>query len=441
VGVADPVTAVPEEAREPAIPPAGAGVAALLRRPGFRRVYLAVVTSELGDAFQYIALMWAALLAGGPLGVIAVRLADSVPALVFGFHGGLLADRAARRRLMVGADLVRAAALVPVAVAGLAGSLPLWALVVAAFVLTTCASYFDPAYGAVLPALAGREGVQAANSLVRASADALWLGGSALAAALLAVVPLSTFFALNAGSFVLSALLLSGLPSFAPAAHAEVARPRVREAFTILRPRPWLAAAVVALGVAVTISSGTWIVGVPELVRHGLHGGAGRFSLLIVAYALGSIGAGALLAHRPVARKARASLLAWCAYAPAYVLLALAHSLGPALAGALVAGAGQGAALVLTMSAVQSEIPDSHLGRVTGLVSLVHRGAHATGLLLVSPLFAVVATRSVFLAAAVAIPLVGLVSAAVVARAARTAAGAKPPRPPRSAPPSRRLRP
>jgi len=394
------------------------GAFALLRRPGFRRVYLAVVTSQLGDAFQYIALMWAALLAGGPLGVLVVRLADSAPALVFGFHGGLVADRTDRKRLMVVSDLARAAVLLPVAVAGLAGDLPLWGLVVSAFVLTTGASYFEPAYGAALPALAGRENVQAANALVRASADALWLGGSAIAAALLAAVPLSTFFAINAGSFVLSALLLSGLPRFPAATPHGAAAPRVREAFTVLRPHPWLAAAVATLGVAVTISSGTWIVGVPELVRRGLDGGAGRFALLIVAYALGSIGTGALLARRPVARKARVSLVAWCAYLPAYLLLALAHSLGPALAGALVAGAGQGAALVLTMSAAQSEIPDSHLGRVTGLISLVHRGAHATGLLLVSPLFAVAATRSVFVAAAFAIPLVSLTAAALAARAA-----------------------
>src|SRR4029453_8725378 len=181
----------------------------------------------------------AAPLAGGPLGVLVVRLADSVPALVFGFHGGVLADRGGRRRLMVGADLVRAAGPVPVAIAGLAGELPLWGLVVAAFVLTTGASYFDPAYGAVLPALAGRDGVQAANALVRASADAVWLAGSALAAALLAVVPLSAFFAINAGSFVLSALLLAGLPAFAPPPTG-AAPPRVREAFTILRPHPWL---------------------------------------------------------------------------------------------------------------------------------------------------------------------------------------------------------
>jgi MFS family permease len=416
--MADPMTAAPEESRALEALPA-AGTLALLRRPGFRRVYLAVATSELGDAFQYIALMWAALLAGGPLGVIAVRLADSLPALVFGFHGGVLADRAGRRRLMVVADLVRAAALVPVAIAGLTGSLPLWSLVVVAFVLTTCASYFDPAYGAVLPALAGRDGVQAANALVRASADALWLGGSAVAAALLAFVPLSAFFALNAASFAISALLLSGLPSFDRPAPADGERPRVREAFTVLRPHPWLAAAVAALAVAVTISSGTWIVGVPEFVRRELDGGAGTFSLLVVAYALGSISVGAFLARRPVERKARASLFAWCAYLPAYGLLAFAHSLGPALAGAVAAGAGQGAAYVLTVSAAQSEIPDSHLGRVTGLISLVHRGAHATGLLLVSPLFAVAAARSVFAAAALAIPLVGLVAAALAARTAR----------------------
>jgi len=66
---------------------------ALLRRRDFRRAYLAIVISDLGDAFQYIALMWLALEAGGPLGLIAVRLADSLPALVFGFHGGVVADR------------------------------------------------------------------------------------------------------------------------------------------------------------------------------------------------------------------------------------------------------------------------------------------------------------------------------------------------------------
>src|SRR5438552_3113667 len=111
--------------------------------------------------------MWFALVAGGPLGVLAVRLADSVPALLFGFHGGLAADRWNRRRTLIAADLVRAAVLVPIAGAGLAGRLPLWGLVVAAFVLESATSYFQPAYGALLPAVAGRNNVQAANGLIQ----------------------------------------------------------------------------------------------------------------------------------------------------------------------------------------------------------------------------------------------------------------------------------
>jgi hypothetical protein len=42
----------------------------LLGRRDFRRLYIAVAISELGDAFHYIALMWIALLKGGPLGVV-----------------------------------------------------------------------------------------------------------------------------------------------------------------------------------------------------------------------------------------------------------------------------------------------------------------------------------------------------------------------------------
>ena len=104
--MAEPVTTeVATAGAEDALRPETA--LSLLRRRDFRRAYGAVAISELGDAFQYIALMWFALVAAGPLGVIAVRLADSVPAIVFGLHGGVVADRWDRRRVLVAADLVR----------------------------------------------------------------------------------------------------------------------------------------------------------------------------------------------------------------------------------------------------------------------------------------------------------------------------------------------
>jgi MFS transporter, DHA3 family, macrolide efflux protein len=405
------------------------GVLDLFRRPDFRRVYLAVAASELGDAFQYIALMWFALVSGGPLGVMAVRLADSVPALAFGFHGGLVADRLDRRRTMITADLFRGALLVPVALLGLSGELPLWLLVVAAFALTAAASYFDPAYGALLPELVDRANVQRANGLVRATADALSVGGWAAAAGLLAFMPISAFFAVNAASFFVSAALLFRVVHRGGRAfHSAV--PRVREGFAVLRPRPVLAAAVIVLGVAVTISSGTWIVGVPTLVRDELERGAGSFSLMAAAYAIGSVAAGLLLSRVEVRRKALGSMFAWCFYLPAYGLFAFAGSFGLALVGAALCGVGQGTAYVLVTSAAQEEVPDRFLGRVMGLISLTHRGAHATGLLFVSPLFAVLAPGTVFAAAAIALPLVGLAGAAVSLRAgeARGLASARIPR-------------
>jgi MFS family permease len=404
--VADPVTAEPEEAIVDATLPTGRAIH-LLRRPDFRRTYAAVVVSELGDAFQYVALMWFALVAAGPLGILAVRLADSVPALLFGLHGGVVADRRDRRTTMIAADLVRGAVLVPVAVAGLTGNLQLWMLVVAAFVVVTATSYFDPAYGALLPSLVERQNVQAANGLVRASAEAVRVAGWAGAAGLLVFMPLSVFFLFNAASFFLSALLIAGVRARRRAGEIS-ASPRIREGFAALRPRRALAIGVIVLGIAVTISSGTWMVGVPELVRRGLDLGAGSFSLVAGAYAVGAVASGAVLARVRVRHKVRAGLLLWTGYAAGYALFALAHSLPPALLAGAIMGAIQASVLVLLYSAAQEEVPDALLGRVVGLISLVHRGAHATGLLLIGPLFAVMATRSVFVAAAIALPLVGL---------------------------------
>src|SRR5579864_7367302 len=232
------------------------GALELLRRRDFRRLYLAVAVSELGDAFQYIAIMWFALLKGGPIGVVAVRLADSLPALVFGFHGGIVADKWNRKRTMIAADLARGVILVPVAIAGLTNTLPLWGLVVAAFLIETATSYFAPAYSAMLPALVDRENVQEANGLLGATTNALSIGGWAAAAGLLAIAPISTFFALNAASFFISALFIGGIARKGVVAIARVDAPRIREAFDAIRPLPAIAIGTIVLGLAVTVSSG-----------------------------------------------------------------------------------------------------------------------------------------------------------------------------------------
>jgi MFS family permease len=414
--VSDPVSDLPRKLEPGRSMPRATD---LLRRADFRRMYLAVAASELGDSLHYIALMWFAFDVGGAGGVIAVRLADSIPAFLFGLHGGLAADRFSRKRLMVSADLVRGAVLVPVAVAGLTGSLPLWGLAVASFVLESATSFFAPAYGAMIPTLVDRENVQRANALVQSTTQALSIGGWALAAAFLTFMPVSVFFGVNAASFFVSAGLLARLRHGGEHdPHGEA--PRLRAGLAALRPRPMLTAAVVALGVAVTLTSGTWIGGVPKLVRDTLHHGAGGFSLVMVGYAAGSIVSGIVLARLPIRRKTRASLLAWVMYLPGYGLIAFAGSFPLAVAGAFFAATGQSTSVVLLNSAAQEEVPDRLLGRVLGVISLTHRGAHATGLMLISPLFLLASAPAVFGGAAIAVPLVGLIGLAVGARAHAT---------------------
>src|SRR5439155_1649085 len=79
-------------------------------------------------------------------------------------------------------------------------------------------------------------------------------------------------------------------------------------------------------------------------------------------------------------------------------------------------GAGETISYVLLNSAAQEEVPDAVLGRVLGVISFVHRGAHATGLLLVAPLFAVAAARPLFGVAACATAAVGVVGALLATR-------------------------
>jgi hypothetical protein len=231
----------------------------------------------------------------------------------------------------------------------------------------------------------------------------------------------SVFFAVNAATFLFSAAVLAGVRAGrgGPADAGAGSLRDLAAGFEAIRARPFLAAAVVALGLAVTIAAGTWIAGAPQLISENLDRAAGGFALVMTGYALGAITAGVFLARRPVRRKALGSLLAWSFYLPAYLVIAFAGSIEVAMLGAFIGALGESSAVVLLNSAAQEEVPDRVLGRVMGVVSLVHRGSHATGLLLIAPLFAFLEPSAVFVGAALALPLVGLGCAAWALATAR----------------------
>ena len=115
------------------------------------------------------------------------------------------------------------------------------------------------------PALVDRANVQQANALVQASAQALSIGGWALAAALARRSCRSRRSSRSTRcSFLVSAPLIARIRhGHERDPHGEA--PRIREASLLSGRARCSPLGVIALGVAVTITAGTWIGGVPTL--------------------------------------------------------------------------------------------------------------------------------------------------------------------------------
>lgn len=372
---------------------------------------MALNVSALGDAFYFIAIMWLGAELAGPLGVIAVRVADNVAVIVFGLHGGVIADRTDRRRLMIRADLVRAAVLVPLALAALTGQLDLWMLVLVAFFVTCASSYFGPALDSLLPRLVDVPNVQRANGMVAASVTTTVTLGWVVGAGLMATVSMGAFFLFNAASFALSAILLRPVRVEGEAERrAESGTPRdpgLRLGFRTLRLFPRAAVAAAAVSLAMTIVGGVWIVGTTEFVMERLDGGPSQLALFFSANAAGVVlAAGALMRIR-VGPSASLAVGSWLLLAPAFVIVAAASTLEGGMAGAFVFGCAVGAGTVLATSALQASIPEDVLGRVMGIARVGHLGGKALGLCVIAPLYLVFSFGTMLSIGALGAVLVG----------------------------------
>src|SRR5207237_9944373 len=131
----------------------------VLSIPDFRRVSLAHAGSVVGDGFHAIAITWLVFqtLGGGPQALVALGIANLVPALTLGILSGTVVDRLDRRRVMVGTDLIRAALVAFLAVLVASGNASVPVVIVMGMSLTVAALFFYPARNSVLAAYVPKE--------------------------------------------------------------------------------------------------------------------------------------------------------------------------------------------------------------------------------------------------------------------------------------------
>jgi MFS family permease len=180
----------------------------LIRNRRYFPLWLAQLISNLGDTLHYIALVvWVYQRTGSSLVVAGTVFFEVVPVILLAPIAGVLIDRLPRKALLVWTDVVRA-----ILVLALLLTTELWHIYVIVSLLAAAGTFFNPAVSATLPTLLNKEDLLAANSVSWSTGRFVQIIGSALAAGLIALIGAEAAFVFNAGTFLVSALLLLILP-------------------------------------------------------------------------------------------------------------------------------------------------------------------------------------------------------------------------------------
>jgi dTMP kinase len=168
---------------EEATPASTGAYRRILKNQQFRRLWYAQFVSGIGDwlVIGFLMPLVTTLSGGSSFAVAGILIAKIIPALIFSSFTGALVDRFDRRKVMITADLVRAAlALV------LVTTNSLWAIYLVVVLMETASLFFWPARNALIPALVAEEDVTAANGLAYTTQQASMLIGLTAATAILA---------------------------------------------------------------------------------------------------------------------------------------------------------------------------------------------------------------------------------------------------------------
>ncbi|MBB2943985.1 putative MFS family arabinose efflux permease [Actinoplanes lutulentus] len=352
---------------------------------GFNRLWTASAVSNLGDGLTMVAgPLLLASVTGNPILIAGGVFAQQLPWLLFSLLSGVFADRLDRRRLIVAANLGRAAALTVLTVAVGFGFASVVLIYLVLFILGTGETLVDTAGGAMLPQLVAPADLPRANARLSATFTVAnqfaakplgaWLFGIA------AAVP----FGVDAVSFAVSAALIFSLPS--PGVSSVMPRRSLRkdiaEGLRFLHGDRLLRTLAGAMGLG-NIAFCTAFAVFVLYARHRLGVSDVGYGLLLTTFAIGGL-LGAALASRVTSRFGAAAVLRTGLLVEILTHVVLATTTHAWVAGTVLILFGVQTVVwgVITSSLRQRLVPNHLLGRVSSVYALLETGGAAIGTLL-----------------------------------------------------------
>ena len=357
----------------------------LLREAAFRRYWSAQTVSLFGDQVTLLAMPLLAVLAigAGPAEMGYLTAAALVPNLLFSLPAGAWADRYPhKRRLMILADLGRAALLLAVPLLWWGGGLTLPVLYAVAFGTGTLSVLFEVAHSSLFADLVRRPDYLRANSLVNGSRAMSFVAGPSLGGVLVQVFTAPFALVADVLTFVASAGFLSRMvveerpvePAATGGGMAAGMRFVLRS--PILRP--------ILLGTS-TLNLFNYIFAALFVLyaTTQLHIAPGTLGLILGSGAVGGL-IGAVVAGR-VARWlgiGPALLLGMVAFPAPLILVPLAHGPWPLFAAEVVSALGVMLLDIAAGSVQTAATPHGRLSVVSGFQRTVNYGIRPVGAVL-----------------------------------------------------------
>jgi MFS family permease len=383
-----------------------------LREREFRLLFAGRTISMAGSAMAPVALAFAVLntLHGSATDIGIVLAARQAAVVVLLLFGGVLADRLPRHRVMVVSNLVSGASQAATATLLLTGHAKLWHLAVLAVVNGSSSAFFFPANTGIVPQTVPAPMLQQANAALRLAVNATNITGAALGGILVAATNPGTAIAIDAGSYFLAALCI-GLMRLPAGLRIEgsTMMGELREGWQDFWSRPWLWAIVLQFGIVNAAEVGALNVLGPAVAKQHLGGPAG-WGAVLTAQSVGLVLCGFLMLRWKPQRILRTAT--YSVFGIAFVLIALAipAPLPIVIASAFLTGFTIEIFGVLWDTAVQQEIPQEKLSRISSYDALGSWVLMPLGFIVAGPVGAAIGARATFIgAAALTVVATGLV--------------------------------
>ena len=311
----------------------------LWRHGVFQKLFWAHVVSLVGSGLSSVALALLAhqLVGGSAAAVLGVTLAIRIVVIVFcAPWAGRIAERFGARAILIGSDVVRAGVVVSFFFVD-----AVWQIYALAVVLNLGAALFTPVYKAVIPGVVSEEQYPRALALGAIAYDSANILGPSLAGLVIAVVGFRGNFVADALTFLVSAVLLFGVPRLLiEPKRDESKKTALSHGLTAMFQRPALRETLF-LALQVSVMGAFVLVATIDFIKVRLGLGDAAYAWAMATYGIGAVCAAAGYAR--VSPTVRDCFVAACAPAMllALMLAAAFQQYAPLLIGWTLAGAAQ----------------------------------------------------------------------------------------------------